>query len=214
MGRENRKEAIASLHRKQILEAAEDLFLQKGYAQTTIDDISRAAEYSRRTIYSYYESKEDILHHIVEKGLEVLKADITLAIADNEEFVSAYRAICTAMLRYQREYPQSVDQVTNAKVTKLSTAEMSDTVKHILELGTEMNELLEEFIEEGKKRGVVRSEVNSQLTVYILWSSIHALLELNQSKGQYLCKQTKITEEQFLDYGFRQIINSILVERL
>lgn len=105
-------------------------------------------------------------------------------------------------------------RMMHAKVTKLSTAEMSDTVKHILELGTEMNELLEEFIEEGKKRGVVRSEVNSQLTVYILWSSIHALLELNQSKGQYLCKQTKITEEQFLDYGFRQIINSILVERL
>lgn len=38
------------------------LFLEKGYAQTTIEVISKASEYSRRTIYAYCESKDDILH--------------------------------------------------------------------------------------------------------------------------------------------------------
>lgn len=55
------------------MKAAEKLFSEKGYEQTTIEDISKASEYSRRTIYAYYESKEDILHHIVEKGLIELK---------------------------------------------------------------------------------------------------------------------------------------------
>ncbi|MGN1095623.1 MAG: TetR/AcrR family transcriptional regulator, partial [Eubacteriales bacterium] len=69
MKHENKKEAIASLHRERILSAAEELFLSKGYEKTTVDDISVASEYSRRTIYAYYESKDDILHHIIEKGL-------------------------------------------------------------------------------------------------------------------------------------------------
>ena len=62
----NRKEAVAALHRARIMTAAERLFSEKGYALTTIEDISKASEYSRRTIYAYYDSKEDILHHIIE----------------------------------------------------------------------------------------------------------------------------------------------------
>ena len=54
MGRENKKEAVAALHRERILQASEKLFLRKGFAQTTVDDISRESEYSRRTVYAYF----------------------------------------------------------------------------------------------------------------------------------------------------------------
>ena len=60
MGRENKKAAVAALHRQQILSAAEKLFAEKGFEQTTIGEISEASAYSRRTIYAYYTSKEDI----------------------------------------------------------------------------------------------------------------------------------------------------------
>jgi len=91
MGQMTRKEAVAALHRARILTAAEKLFSEKGYAQTTIDDISKASEYSRRTLYAYYESKEDILHHIIEKGLRSLKKDIESAANDNIEFAPIVR---------------------------------------------------------------------------------------------------------------------------
>ena len=41
MGRENKKDVVAALHREQIMKAAEKLFSEKGYVQTTIDDISK-----------------------------------------------------------------------------------------------------------------------------------------------------------------------------
>ena len=58
MCRENKKDAVAALHRERIMKAAEKLFSEKGFVQTTIDDISKASEYSQRTIYAYYESKD------------------------------------------------------------------------------------------------------------------------------------------------------------
>ena len=61
MSRINQKPAVADLHRQQILKAAEVLFTEKGYEHTRIEDISRASGYSRRTLYAYYQSKEDIL---------------------------------------------------------------------------------------------------------------------------------------------------------
>ena len=107
----SKKEAVAALHRARIMTAAERLFSEKGYAQTTIDDISKASEYSRRTIYAYYDSKEDILHHIIEKGLRSLKADIESAANENDGFTDAFCAVCGAMRRYRKEYPRSLDSL-------------------------------------------------------------------------------------------------------
>ncbi len=210
MGRENKKEAVALLHREQIMKAAETLFSEKGYEHTTIDDISKASAYSRRTIYAYYKSKDDILHHIVEKGLLELKKDIENAVNPNEDFITIYKTICTAMSKYQNEYHHSANIVNNTNATNLDFKNLSDTVKHILLLGAEINTILAAFIKNGKEKGIVRQDVIPMLTVYILWSSITSFLHLAQTKGQFLSKQFSISENEFLDYGFKQLINSIL----
>lgn len=209
MGRENKKEVVAALHREQIMKAAEKLFSEKGYVQTTIDDISKASEYSRRTIYAYYENKDDILHHIIEKGLQTLKVDIENAVNREDDFVVSYKAICMAMSKYQREYPHSVYNVNSADFS-----DISDTVKNILLLGTEINTVLASFIETGKKNGIVRKDITPMLTVYVLWSGITALLTLADTQGQFICNQFSITKNEFLDYGFKQLINSILEVRI
>jgi AcrR family transcriptional regulator len=47
--------------RETIARVALDLFEERGYQATTLDDIAEAADVSTRTIFSYYPSKEDIL---------------------------------------------------------------------------------------------------------------------------------------------------------
>jgi AcrR family transcriptional regulator len=46
-----------------IARVALELFAERGYDETTLDDIAEAADVSKRTIFSYYQSKEDILFH-------------------------------------------------------------------------------------------------------------------------------------------------------
>ena len=82
--------------------------------------------------------------------------------------------------------------------------------KNILRLGTEINEILEALIVRGQKSGEVRKDLAPMLTVYVLSASIDALLALAETKGQFICAQNGVTEEEFFDYGFRQIMNSIL----
>ena len=214
MGRVNKKEDIASFHREQILKAAERLFTEKGYDQTTIADISKEAGYSRRTIYAYYESKEDMLHHIIETGLQALKEDIKNAVKGNDDFLGQYKAICMAMSRYQRECPYSAENVNRANTTNLDETDISDTVKRILLFGEEINRVLADFIEKGKKDGMVRQDTVPELTVYVLWSGITSLFSLVQTKGQYISGHYSISDKEFLEYGLKQLINSILEERI
>ena len=210
----SKKEAVAMLHKERIMTAAERLFSEKGYVQTTIDDISKASEYSRRTIYAYYESKEDILHHIIEKGLRSLKTDIENAVNDNAGFVDACREVCRAKKRYRKEYPHSLETLKRSGAAEIEQMAASDTVKNILCLGTEINEILEELIVRGQKNGEIRNDVVPVLTVYVLSTSLDSLLTLTETKGKFICVQNGMTEDEFLDYGFRQIINSILEARI
>ena len=214
MGETNKKEAVAALHRARIMTAAEKLFSEKGYEQTTIEDISKESEYSRRTIYAYYESKDDILHCIIEKGLQALKTDIENAANDNAGFTDAYRAVCRAMRKYRREYPHSLGRLNRSGDEEIGQAVKSAAVKNILRLGTEINETLEALIIRGQENGEVRKDIIPTLTVYVLWSSIDSLLALAGTKGKSICAQNGMTEEKFLDYGFRQIVNSILEARI
>ena len=214
MGETNKKEAVAALHRARIMTAAEKLFSEKGYEQTTIEDISKESEYSRRTIYAYYESKDDILHCIIGKGLQALKTDIENAANDNAGFTDAYRAVCRAMRKYRREYPHSLGRLNRSGDEEIGQAVKSAAVKNILRLGTEINETLEALIIRGQENGEVRKDIVPTLTVYVLWSSIDSLLALAGTKGKFICAQNGMTEEKFLDYGFRQIVNSILEARI
>lgn len=214
MGRENKKDHIAAVHREVILSAAEVLFLEKGVSSTTIEDISKKSEYSRRTIYAYYESKEDILHQIILKGLTALKENLIKAIEQQESFIQQYWKICSAMTEYHINSPQSANSVNQLKLESIDFNAIPESVVKIFEVGTEINRLLADFIEQGKKQGAVRSDVVPMQTVYILWGCITSLLSLVQNKGMFLEREFQTSKDSFLEYGFKQIINSILEERL
>lgn len=55
------RERQAEAARHAITDAALEVFLESGYAGTTVDDIADRADVSRRTVYNHFESKGAIL---------------------------------------------------------------------------------------------------------------------------------------------------------
>lgn len=52
-------------NRQAILDAAEQLFIQRGFELTRIDDLARVAGIGKGTVYSYFTSKEAILLELI-----------------------------------------------------------------------------------------------------------------------------------------------------
>lgn len=210
MDRQNKKESVAALHKLAIMGEAEKLFLAKGVFATTIDDISKAAAYSRRTIYAYFSSKDEILQHIILRGLTQLHENLIEATHQPISFIAQYKAICEAMKRYHENSPQSASSINQMISGDVDIVALPDAAIKIFKLGTDINNLLAGYIEQGKQQGIVRSTVEPMKTVYIMWGSISALISLTQTKGSFLEKELDTTKDAFLAYGFKQIINSIL----
>jgi AcrR family transcriptional regulator len=70
-GRRDRKKNET---RQALRDAAHRLFAEKGFSRTTIDDITEAADVSRRTFFRYYDSKDDLLRTDIADLLPVMLA--------------------------------------------------------------------------------------------------------------------------------------------
>lgn len=62
-----------------MIDVARKLFARQGVNNTTMNDIADAANKGRRTLYTYFKSKSDIVQAIVEQELEYLHKELEIA---------------------------------------------------------------------------------------------------------------------------------------
>ena len=58
--------------RQMFVDVARQIFAKKGIANTTMNDIAEASGKGRRTLYTYFKSKEDVYYAVIEAELERL----------------------------------------------------------------------------------------------------------------------------------------------
>jgi AcrR family transcriptional regulator len=80
----SRQERERLLLIKTVTQCAEDLFRQNGYENTTIDALALKSEYTKRTIYRYFVSKEDLYFAVMLKGHERLLNSIRTQIQNGQ----------------------------------------------------------------------------------------------------------------------------------
>ena len=93
--------------RVQLIRAATDVFVRKGYHVATVRDIGREAGFTQGTIYNYVQSKADILYLVCDEVVTAYQAAVHRAIegiADPAARLSAaLRAIVEVMLERQEQ---------------------------------------------------------------------------------------------------------------
>jgi len=99
--RRTKEEAAAT--RAALLKAALNLFSSKGYAATSIDDISQAAKLTRGALYHHFQSKADLYNTLVEevsaRGANIVQESV----AEGGTFTEILKRIFVRQLTYIEE---------------------------------------------------------------------------------------------------------------
>ncbi len=83
-----RMSRVATDSRHEILRAAARLFREQGYDAASMNDLAAALKLSKGALYHHFQSKDEILFHIMEHAMEITEARVkqpVLEIADPEE---------------------------------------------------------------------------------------------------------------------------------
>jgi AcrR family transcriptional regulator len=85
--------------RQQLLSVARELFVARGYEDTSIELVLEGAEISRGALYHHFENKRDLYEAVLDE-VEARLAEATLQAADGiEDPLTAVKAGCRAFLR-------------------------------------------------------------------------------------------------------------------
>lgn len=210
MGR--RKKEPRSVHREKIVSAASVLFMEKGIAQTSMDDIAKAAGYSKATLYVYFENKEEIVGILVLNSMKKLDDSICAALMQHKTTKERYDGICRGLVQYQEEFPLYFKMVLDKINVDPEREDVLPEEKETYQIGEEINEKIKHFLVSGIEQGDLREDLALMPVIFNFWGMLSGIIQLAANKEEYIEKSMGLSKKQFLEYGFSLIYTSIAVK--
>jgi AcrR family transcriptional regulator len=144
-----------------LLEAARLEFSERGFGSASIRDIAQRAGMSLSAMYHYYSGKQDLLHAILEEGMDTYFAAVAKALDQvGDEPADQLSAVVAATTRFRAEHPARSNILLSeerhldpARVAGYSTrqAEATNLFRHAIDAGVATGAFLTPYPDEARR---------------------------------------------------------------
>lgn len=179
------------LRRALIIDKAIELFAKKGYSDTKIGDIAKAADMSVGLMFHYFESKEKLFEEIVRYGADATNTPREMNFENPLDYFEGFLKV---MLQYAKEHPQAMYLFVIMRRIQQS----EEIPPHIKEIAAGVNQIEQsaEVIAAGQEHGYFR-EGDPYLLAFTFWSSIQGIMERLASAPE-LAKSGRLPETDWI----------------
>lgn len=213
MGTQERRQKAQEMRRQDLIEAAERVFFAKGYAAATMDDVAKEAEFSKRTVYIYFNSKEQLYFEIMTRGyrrwLDMLKEDMESG--DFPDAIGEIKQMAATLYRFSRAYPsyfQAIMEYENGELD-FQKGIPDPSREACYELGEQVMRSLIGSLKKGVAEGSLRPDLNPEKTALVLWACAVGVFNTARKKENYLQSYYGTTSEELIAEAFDLLIRSI-----
>ncbi len=100
-----RRERELKQRRDEIIAAARDLFVERGYEQVVMADVAKRAEFSRKTLYAYFKSKTDLMVVVTVRILWELDEELVKCLELPATWYNRFLQYCKLYLKFFQAHP-------------------------------------------------------------------------------------------------------------
>ena len=151
----NRRERRRLETRERIYRAALRIFAQRGYLDTTVEDITEAADVGKGTFFNYFPTKEHVLATYGDERLSAVERALKKIRAPNQSVRLVLKELATDLAGQSSESP---DLLRSIFAAHLSCAPVRAELQNRLQKG---RRLLSEILAIGQERGEIRRDYSS-----------------------------------------------------
>jgi AcrR family transcriptional regulator len=182
-----REQVVKDAKRRVILDAAHEIFSEKGFHETRLEDIAERAGFSKASLYNYYTDKVQIFLSLSIREyshiLDVIREEATRELHCTEKF----RNILTSI--YQHFGKNFGFIVTTSMFQTMSLLHCSgkDNDRLMKDFHKEMWEIVHIFaaiIAEGRRRGEITSSLDDSTLAQMLGSLIRGVIFMWKQQGK------------------------------
>lgn len=175
---QSRREREKLQRRETIINAAKELFYEKGYQSTTMVDIAAAAELSKGTLYLYFSGKDELYVTIILEGFKIIDDRLKEISASEMELVTMGRSMFMTFVEFcldNREY----FRVTQYFLSETARQNLPDElVDGVSSYTTSLLGYVADLVRDGIKSGRLRKDVDPLAFAVIAWRTATGLLDL------------------------------------
>lgn len=155
-----------------ILDAAERIFLSRGFHRVSMDELARELAMSKKTLYAHFASKDDLVAGIMRRRVERVDAEFRAVLAMDAGFDAKVRGL---MLGMQRR----LGEVSPAFIEDLRryTPEVFRIVEEYR--AQAIPKYLGGLLEEGIREGFIREDVKPAMVVRMLVACVQGILRVD-----------------------------------
>lgn len=139
--------------KEELLDAAEKLFMTKGYQSTTVRDILHEVNGSQGMFYHYFASKDDIFNAMVDCYINSYLVDMKAILSNNEKTFT--NRLSLAIKKFCDTFNNSVSWKNELLDTPIGTEFLSSLKHKILQ---RLVDPLKVLIDDGIKAGMLKKE--------------------------------------------------------
>jgi len=166
----NRRERQSLERRERLFRAALDLFARKGFDETTVEDITNAADLGKGTFFNYFPSKDHILLAFGEMQLGKLRAAADEARVKNEPIRVFLRSLGARMTQEPIRNPAIIRILLKAFLTD------SPVRESVVDLQNRVIAIHTEIIRLGQKRGEIRDDLPPEVLAHVFRQTVFGTL--------------------------------------
>lgn len=160
----------------EVLAAAAQAFMERGFAAASIDDVARAMGATKGRVYHYYRSKLDLFVDVVRHSLEIIHADVRAAAqaagdAPAARMAAMIRAHLGSILRDQ-PFHRAASQGVEMHLLAATTPDQRAALAGLVALRDRHQRLFEATLEDGVAAGAFRP-CDAKLTARSLLAALN-----------------------------------------
>lgn len=179
---------------ERIIKGAETLFFEYGPSKISMDDIAKRLGMSKKTLYKYFSSKEELIFKVIYSMANSVSASVEKVIKNDElDFLSKMRNMLEA-----------VGYTLSNKITPRFIQDMKKAHPRIWEKIEEYRTrniitYFNQIFEEGVQAGMLRRDLDRNILLMILLTSVRELI------NPYVLSEIQVSPQEM----FRQIMEVI-----
>jgi TetR/AcrR family transcriptional regulator len=204
MSTSSRREREKQDRKNAIIEAAEGLFSEKGFKETTMQEISESAELSKGTIYLYFKSKEELYLSVCIKGVAEFGESLDAAVKGKKGLEGKIKAVYLAYIKHSLEQPAIFRVLRDTFIEHVRDNLSKSTIEEISGIIRTWLEYESGLIQEGIDSGIIDRNLDPYTFSLSAWRLSTGLIELA------LLKEPRVIDRKDLDRVFTESIEILI----
>lgn len=185
MGITERKERERIERREKIIDAAENVILEEGFEEATMDSIAEQAEVSKGTLYLYFESKVELYLAVCQRGSDKLNARFSKILTMEHTGLEMIRKMGEVYLDFVTHEPLYFQAFQFYEgVQDPSLLSKSDYADKCEQNSREALTIMARALQIGMQDGSIDDTYDPRELAIMIWASSRGIVQLAHLKKQ------------------------------